>query len=64
MRRVTAVEVPDNGFLLLVHFDDGTVKNINLEPVLYGELYGPLRNRELFDKVTVDDEVGTLVWPN
>jgi hypothetical protein len=64
MRRVTAVEVPDNGFLLLVHFDDGTVKNINLEPVLYGELYGPLRKRELFDKVTVDDEVGTLVWPN
>ena len=27
--------------------------------VLYGELYGPLRVKELFDKVTVDDEVGT-----
>ena len=64
MKRVTAVEVSGNSFLLRVHFDDGTVKNINVEPVLYGELYGPLRRKEFFDKVTVDDEVGTLVWPN
>ncbi len=64
MKSVTAVEVSGNSFLLRVHFDDGTVKNINVEPVLYGELYGPLRRKELFDKVTVDDEVGTLVWPN
>ena len=32
--------------------------------MLYGELYSPLRNRELFEQVTVDQEVGTIVWPN
>jgi hypothetical protein len=47
-----------------VHFNDGTVKEINLEPVLYGGLYKPLRKHDLFSQVTVDDEVGTVVWPN
>ena len=63
-RKVSSVDVLNDGFVLRVHFDDGTVKNIDVEPVLYGELYGSLRVKELFDKVTVDDEVGTLVWPN
>ncbi|HEV3202205.1 MAG TPA: hypothetical protein VGZ73_30115 [Bryobacteraceae bacterium] len=26
--------------------------------------YGPLRNLELFNQVTIDPEVETLVWPN
>ena len=41
-----------------------TIKDVNIEPVLYGDLYSPLRNRELFEKVTVDQEVGTVAWPN
>ena len=35
-----------------------------IEPVLAGELYGPLRDLELFNQVRVDPEVETLVWPN
>ena len=61
--KVSAVEVLD-GCSLRVHFDDGSIRDINLEPVLYGELYEPLRNRELFVRVSVDNEVGTIVWPN
>ncbi|MCX6180188.1 MAG: DUF2442 domain-containing protein [Chlorobiales bacterium] len=64
MIRVSSVEAPNNGFLLRVHFDDGTVKNINIEPVLYDELYAHLSRKKLFDNVTVDVEVGTPVWPN
>jgi hypothetical protein len=63
-KTVSAVDVLDDGFLLRVHFTDGKVNDINFEPVLYGELYGPLRHRELFEQVSVDREVGTLVWPN
>jgi len=37
---------------------------IDLEPVLYGEMYGPLRDRDLFEKVEIDPEVGTIQWPN
>ncbi len=45
-------------------FEDGTQQEIDLEPVLAGEMYGPLRDRALFKKVTIDPEVHTLVWPN
>ena len=32
--------------------------------MLAGELYGPLRDEKLFNRVTIDPEVHTLVWPN
>ena len=51
-------------YALRVAFDDGTVETIDFEPVLAGELFGPLHDRELFLQVRVDPEVHTLVWPN
>jgi hypothetical protein len=51
-------------YTLRVNFDDGTVQIINFEPVLHGELYGPLRDLHLFNQVRLDPEVATLVWPN
>ena len=51
-------------YTLVVAFDDGTRQEIDLEPVLHGEMYGPLRQPELFAAVTVDPEAGTVVWPN
>lgn len=49
---------------LLVDFDDGSRRDIDFLPVLKGELYGPLRDLELFKQVKIDPEVNTLVWPN
>ena len=49
---------------LRVGFDDGTEQRINFEPVLFGELYQPLRDLALFNQVQLDPEVHTLVWPN
>jgi len=51
-------------YKLRVAFDDGTEQVIDLEPVLYGEMYGPLRDPDLFRQVRLDPEVKTLVWPN
>ncbi|MBZ5727716.1 MAG: DUF2442 domain-containing protein [Acidobacteriia bacterium] len=51
-------------YTLQVRFDDSTEQTIDYRPVLAGELYGPLRNLELFNQVKVDSEVETLVWPN
>jgi len=48
---------------LRVEFDDGTEQTIDFLPVLAGELFGPLRDRKLFDAVRIDPEVRTLVWP-
>src|SRR5215475_12912352 len=47
-----------------VQFDDTTWQTINFEPVLYGPIYGPLRDPTLFNQVQIDPEVQTLVWPN
>jgi hypothetical protein len=61
--RVTAVE-PLGGFRLRLSFDDRSTREIDLGPVLEGEIYGPLRDPAMFAEVSVDPEVHTLVWPN
>jgi hypothetical protein len=37
---------------------------IDFEPVLYGEMWRPLRNLELFRQVEIDPIAHTLMWPN
>ena len=61
--RVTAVEIVSD-YTLRVRFDDQTEQTINFRPVLAGELFGPLRDLELFRRVKIDAEAHTLVWPN
>jgi len=51
-------------YTLRVSFDDGTEQVIDFQPVLAGELFGPLRDLTLFNQVQIDPEVHTLVWPN
>jgi hypothetical protein len=51
-------------YTLQVHFDDGSQQTINFEPVLYGEMWGPLRDETIFKQVTLDPIAKTLVWPN
>lgn len=50
--------------VLEVSFEDGVVRTIDFSPVLEGELYAPLRDLSLFNKVRIDPEAHTLVWPN
>ena len=52
------------GLTLGITFDDGKTILVDFEPVLVGELYGPLRDKKLFSEVRIDPEVKTLVWPN
>jgi hypothetical protein len=49
---------------LRIRFDDSAEQSIDFQPILVGELFGPLRNLTLFNRVTLDPEVHTLVWPN
>jgi hypothetical protein len=51
-------------YTLRVEFEDATEQTIDFEPVLAGEIYGPLRDPALFDRVAIDPEAHTLVWPN
>ena len=49
---------------LRLQFEDGTAQTINFEPVLRGQLFGPLRDPDFFSQVRLDPEVRTIVWPN
>ena len=51
-------------YKIRVVFDDGSMQLIDFQPVLYGEMYGPLRDLSLFNQVRLDREIATLVWPN
>ena len=50
-------------YTVRVGFDDGTEQVIDLQPILHGDLYGPLHDLAEFNRVTIDPEVHTLVWP-
>src|SRR4051812_5818551 len=51
-------------YTLAITFDDDSVQTIDFEPVLYGSLYGPLRDLTFFNQVRLDPNFHTLVWPN
>ncbi len=52
------------GYRLRIRFDDGLERVSDLEPILWGELYGPLRDPAMFRTVHLDPEFETLVWQN
>jgi hypothetical protein len=62
--RIRSVE-PLDGFILRLSFDDGTKRDVDLEGELWGPMFEPLRaDPDLFRRVRVDEELGTIVWPN
>lgn len=60
--RVTEVEVLDDHELRL-SFEDGTVGDVSFEDDEWRGVFAPLRDAKEFAKVSVDREVGTIVWP-
>ena len=63
IHRVLAFEII-SPYTLCVRFEDRTEQTIDFDPILAGELYGPLRDVELFNQVRIDSVAHTLVWPN
>lgn len=51
-------------YTIWVKFDDNTERTIDFSPVLFGEMWGPLRDLSLFRQVTLDPIARTLTWPN
>lgn len=62
MPRVTFIR-PLPGYRLRVRFDDGVEGTIALEDRLFGTVFEPLRDWELFRQATID-EFGAVCWPN
>lgn len=51
-------------YTLRVAFDDGSQQVIDFRPVLHGEMFGPLNDLAMFNRVQLDSETATLIWPN
>lgn len=64
LKSVTAVELLSN-YIVRLTFSDGVTKEVNLEPFLHGPIFEPIRsNLDYFRSVYVDEDAGTIVWPN
>jgi Protein of unknown function (DUF2442) len=48
---------------LRVTFDDGQVREVDLADQLFGPVFEPLADPDLFAQVRVDPESGTVAWP-
>ena len=51
-------------YKLRLTFDDGVAKDVDLSDELYGEIFEPLKDIELFEHVTVNADTNTIEWPN
>lgn len=60
---VSEVEVVGSHRLRL-RFEDGAEGEIDLSDWRWRGVFEPLRNPEFFARVQLDEELGTIVWPN
>ena len=51
-------------YVIWLRFNDGAEGEIDLEKELEGEVFGPLKDQQLFQKFRVDPELETVVWEN
>jgi hypothetical protein len=51
-------------YKLRLTFTDGKVGEIEIEGELWGEVFEPLKDLELFKQFRVDAELMTIVWPS
>jgi len=52
------------GYKLLLLFEDGSSRLVDLECELDGEIFEPLKDVAYFRTVRVDHDIDTIVWDN
>ena len=53
-----------SGYRLLLRFEDGREGELDLEGELWGEVFEPLREQDLFKTVELNRELNTICWEN
>lgn len=51
-------------YTVWLRFQDGTTGEVDIAPSFKGPVFEPLRDAEFFKQVRIDEEIGTIVWPN
>lgn len=52
------------GYRLRLSFDDGTFGEVDFSQEEWAGVFAPLADPEYFAMVQLDEELGTIVWPN
>jgi hypothetical protein len=52
------------GHRLLLRFDDGTSGEVDFSGEEWKGVFAPLASSEYFRSVSLDEQLGTIVWPN
>lgn len=60
---VIGVQCP-GGYRLRLQFDDGVSGEIDFSGEAWSGVFTPLANPDYFKRVELDEELGTIVWPN
>lgn len=55
---------PVKDYHLILEFDTGEYKVVDLRQFLKGPVFEPLKDQGYFKQVKVDHEAGTVTWPN
>ena len=55
---------PLEGYRLWLRFQDGTSGTVDLSAELWGPMFEPLKDKNLFAQATIDPELETVTWPN
>jgi hypothetical protein len=63
LHRIVSFERVGN-YRLQIVFADGGEQTIDFEPILFGEMFGLLRDLSFFNQVQLDPIAHTLVWSN
>ena len=63
LHRIVSFSIVSDHIVRVV-FDDGAVRVVNLEPILSGPLFGPLRDPDRFQEAHLEPDFGALEWPN
>jgi hypothetical protein len=63
MHYVTGVEY-DTAYRLLVTFDDGATRLVDLASHLEGEVFEPLKDLRMFRTAHLNRDIDTVVWAN
>jgi len=51
-------------YKLLLTFEDGVVKLVDMEPYLDGEIFEPLKDIDYFKTVRLNPDIDTIIWDN
>ena len=51
-------------FVIEVVFGDGFKRDVDLTDAMHGPVFEPLRDPDFFAKAYVDEDLGTVAWPN